>query len=173
MAPLIVATAFFMENLDGTVITTALPQIAESFNIGVVNASSGITSYLITLAIFIPISGWMADRFGSRTVLAWAIGIFTFASFLCALCTGIEQFVVARILQGIGGAMMVPCRPTHSFKNNAKRKVSKNHCVNYLARTRCPYYRTSIGRISNDLFFLAVGLHFKYSTGIAWRDLGL
>jgi EmrB/QacA subfamily drug resistance transporter len=125
MAPLIVATAFFMENLDGTVITTALPQIAESFNIGVVNASSGITSYLITLAIFIPISGWMADRFGTRTVLAWAIGIFTIASLLCALSTGIEQFVVARILQGIGGAMMVPVGRLIVLRTTPKEKLAK------------------------------------------------
>lgn len=125
IAPLIVATAFFMENLDGTVITTALPQIAESFNINVVDASSGITSYLITLAIFIPISGWMADRFGSRTVLAWAIAIFTFASFLCALCTSLEQFVAARILQGIGGAMMVPVGRLVVLRTTPKEKLAK------------------------------------------------
>ena len=125
MAPLIVATAFFMENLDGTVITTALPQIAESFNIGVINASSGITSYLITLAIFIPVSGWMADRFGTRTVFAWAIGIFTLASLLCALSTGIEQFVAARILQGIGGAMMVPVGRLIVLRTTPKEKLAR------------------------------------------------
>jgi MFS family permease len=91
-----------MENLDGTIITTALPQIANTFNIGIIDASSGITSYLITLAIFIPISGWFADRFGSKTIFGWAIGIFTIASALCALSQSLEQFVAARILQGIG-----------------------------------------------------------------------
>ena len=125
MAPFIVATAFFMENLDGTVITTALPQMANSFGISVIDASSGITSYLITLAIFIPISGWLADRFGSRTVFGWAIAIFTLASALCALSQGIEQFVAARILQGIGGAMMVPVGRLIVLRTTPKAELAK------------------------------------------------
>src|ERR1700761_9345550 len=104
----LIAGAFFMENLDGTIIATALPQMARSFRVGAVNLNIGMTAYMLTLAVFIPISGWVADRFGSRSVFATAIGIFTFASLLCALSHTLTQFTLLRILQGIGGAMMVP-----------------------------------------------------------------
>ncbi len=106
--PLIVAVAFFMENFDGTAIATALPKMAASFGVNAIALSNGITGYLVTLAIFIPISGWCADRFGARVVFTTAIAVFSIASILCGLSTGAVQFVLARILQGIGGAMMVP-----------------------------------------------------------------
>jgi EmrB/QacA subfamily drug resistance transporter len=104
----IVAVAFFMENLDGTAIATALPQMARSFGVSPAHLSIGITAYLVTLAIFIPISGWIADRYGARTVFGAAIVVFTTASVFCGVSTGLTQFILARILQGIGGAMMVP-----------------------------------------------------------------
>jgi MFS family permease len=104
----IVAVAFFMENLDGTAIATALPQMALSFGVSPTHLSIGITAYLVTLAIFIPISGWIADRYGARTVFGVAIAVFTIASVFCGVSTGLTQFILARILQGIGGAMMVP-----------------------------------------------------------------
>jgi len=104
----IVAVAFFMENLDGTAIATALPQMALSFGVSPAYLSIGITAYLVTLAIFIPISGWIADRYGARTVFSSAIAVFTLASVFCGVSTGLLQFILARILQGIGGAMMVP-----------------------------------------------------------------
>jgi MFS family permease len=104
----IVAVAFFMENLDGTAIATALPQMALSFGVSPTYLSIGITAYLVTLAIFIPISGWIADRYGARTVFSSAIAVFTLASVFCGVSTGLIQFIFARILQGIGGAMMVP-----------------------------------------------------------------
>jgi EmrB/QacA subfamily drug resistance transporter len=105
---ILVAAAFFMENLDGTIIATALPQIARSFHSSAVSLSVGMSAYLITLAVFIPISGWVADRFGARSVFASAIGIFTLASVLCGFSQTLTQFTLLRILQGIGGAMMVP-----------------------------------------------------------------
>jgi EmrB/QacA subfamily drug resistance transporter len=105
---LLVAGAFFMENLDGTVIATALPQMALSFRMSPVDLNVGMTAYMLTLAVFIPVSGWVADRLGARTVFASAIGVFTFASVLCGLSNGLWQFTAARIFQGIGGAMMVP-----------------------------------------------------------------
>src|SRR5258707_11819925 len=104
----LIAGAFFMENLDGTIIATAIPQMARSFHVGAVNLNIGMTAYLLTLAVFIPISGWVADRFGSRTVFAAAISVFTFASLLCGVSHSLTQFTLTRILQGIGGAMMVP-----------------------------------------------------------------
>jgi EmrB/QacA subfamily drug resistance transporter len=103
-----VAAAFFMENLDGTIIATALPQMARSFNVHPVDLSIGITSYLLTLAVFIPISGWAADRFGVRTVFTAALAVFTASSVVCGMTNGLVEFTAARIVQGIGGAMMVP-----------------------------------------------------------------
>ncbi|BBU27419.1 MFS transporter [Burkholderia sp. THE68] len=105
---MLVAATFFMENLDGTIIATALPQMARSFNVHPADMSLGITAYLLTLAVFIPISGWAADRFGLRTVFASAIAVFTAASVLCATTSTLPAFAAARVLQGIGGAMMVP-----------------------------------------------------------------
>jgi EmrB/QacA subfamily drug resistance transporter len=105
---ILVAGAFFMENLDGTVIATALPQMGHSLQVSPVDLNMGMTAYMLMLAVFIPISGWIADRFGTRTVFASAIAVFTFASILCGLSNGLWQFTSFRVIQGIGGAMMVP-----------------------------------------------------------------
>lgn len=108
LVPLIVACALFMENLDGTVISTALPAIAHDLHQSPIQLKLALTSYLLSLAIFIPASGWFADRFGGRTVFRLAILIFAFGSVLCGFSGSIESLVAARALQGIGGAMMVP-----------------------------------------------------------------
>jgi EmrB/QacA subfamily drug resistance transporter len=108
IVPLIVASAYFMENFDGTVITTALPSIARSFSSSATAASAGITAYMFAVAIFIPVSGWLADRYGSKTVFRAAIGLFTLASMLCGMSASLPEFVAARALQGISGAMMLP-----------------------------------------------------------------
>jgi EmrB/QacA subfamily drug resistance transporter len=105
---LIVACALFMENLDGTVITTAIPAMAVSLGTTPVRLSLGITAYMLSLAVFIPVSGWVADRFGARTIFRAAIGVFTLGSILCGLSGNLAELAGARILQGIGGAMMVP-----------------------------------------------------------------
>ncbi len=97
-----------MENFDTTVVTTALPEIAVSFRVSPVSASSGVTSYLVSLAVFIPVSGWLADRFGARRVFCLALAIYAVASIACAASMSLEQFVAARALQGLGGALMVP-----------------------------------------------------------------
>ncbi len=107
-AALLVAGAFFMEFLDGTVIATALPDMAKSFGVQAVDLNIGISAYLITLAVLIPASGWIADRFGARKVFALALAIFTLASVFCGLANSVDQFVAMRILQGMGGALMVP-----------------------------------------------------------------
>src|SRR5580698_4012353 len=93
----LVAAAFFMENLDGTIIATALPQMARSFGVQPVELSIGITSYLLTLAVFIPASGWVADRFGVRAVFTTAIAVFTAASVVCGMTDGLVPFTAARI----------------------------------------------------------------------------
>lgn len=108
IVPVVVASAFFLENFDSTVVTTALPQMAVSFASTPVELSIGITAYMLTVAIFISVSGWIADRFGARNVFRGAIALFTIASILCGLSETLTQFTLARILQGIAGAMMVP-----------------------------------------------------------------
>ncbi|WP_157534492.1 MFS transporter [Hydrocarboniphaga effusa] len=108
LVPLIVACALFMENLDSTIIATALPAIARSMNEDPLHLSMAVTSYLLSLAIFIPLSGWMADRYGARRVFRNAILIFVLGSIGCAASQSIGQLISARMLQGLGGAMMVP-----------------------------------------------------------------
>ncbi|WP_233235658.1 MFS transporter [Bordetella sp. LUAb4] len=104
----LVAGAFFMEMLDSTIITTALPEMARSFGVRPADMSIGMSAYLLALAVFIPISGWVADRYGSRKVFGGALVLFTLASILCGLAQTLPQFTAARVLQGLGGAMMVP-----------------------------------------------------------------
>ncbi len=105
---LIVASAMFMEQLDGTVLATALPTMARSFNADPLHMNIALTSYLLTLAMFIPASGRIADRFGSKSVFRIAIGLFTLGSVLCAQAPTLGGLVAARMLQGAGGAMMSP-----------------------------------------------------------------
>ncbi len=121
----LIASAFFMENLDGTIIATALPQMARSFHIGSVRLNIGMTAYLLTLAVFIPISGWVADRFGARSVFASAIATFTIASLLCGLSHTLTQFTLTRILQGIGGAMMVPVGRLIVLRSTPKDRLTQ------------------------------------------------
>ncbi len=121
----LIAGAFFMENLDGTIIATALPQMARSFHVGAVNLNIGMTAYLLTLAVFIPISGWVADRYGSRSVFASAIAIFTLASLLCGEARTLTHFTLMRIVQGMGGAMMVPVGRLIVLRNTPKEQLTQ------------------------------------------------
>ncbi|MEN2749206.1 MFS transporter [Sphingomonas sp. T9W2] len=105
---LVVASALFMQQLDGTVLTIALPTMARDLGVPATNLSLALTSYLLSLALFIPASGTLADRFGSRTIFCGAIGVFLLGSILCAQAGSLPMLVAARFLQGIGGAMMVP-----------------------------------------------------------------
>ncbi len=108
MVPLIVAVALLMENLDGTVLSTSLPQIARDLGADPIHLKLAITSYLLALAVFIPASGWMADRFGARLVFRLAIVVFAAGSIACAMSDTLGQLIGARVLQGLGGSMMVP-----------------------------------------------------------------
>src|SRR5260221_2282768 len=121
--PFIVAAPFFMEYLDTTIVATALPQMARSFAVGPNEVSLGMTAYMLTLAVFIPVSGWIADRFGSRSVFGGALVLFTVASVLCGLSTGIGFFTAARVLQGLGGAMMVPVGRLIVVRNTEKSRL--------------------------------------------------
>ena len=108
IVPLILAVALFMEQMDSTVIATALPAIAADLEVGPITLKLALTSYMVALAIFIPISGWMADRFGAKTIFRMAILVFIIGSILCAVSGTLVQFVLSRFLQGMGGAMMTP-----------------------------------------------------------------
>ena len=105
---LIVAVALFMETMDSTVIATSLPAIAADLHEDPIALKLALTSYLLSLAVFIPLSGWMADRFGARTVFRAAIVVFTLGSAACGFAQGLGDFVLFRVIQGMGGAMMVP-----------------------------------------------------------------
>nr|WP_256987978.1 MFS transporter [Bordetella genomosp. 9] len=104
----VVATTLFMQNIDSTAIATALPAMARDMNVNPVHLSAAITSYLVAMTVFIPVSGWVADRFGAKRIFMCAIFLFTAASCCCALSNGLGGLVIARIVQGASGAMMVP-----------------------------------------------------------------
>src|SRR6202161_3350088 len=108
LLPWLVAVGFFMESLDTTILNTAVPAIAQALKVPPLSMKAVLASYTLSLAAFIPISGWMANRFGTRRVFGSAIGIFTLGSFLCGISNNIHLLVACRVLQGCGGAMMVP-----------------------------------------------------------------
>jgi EmrB/QacA subfamily drug resistance transporter len=123
LLPWLVAVAFFMESLDTTILNTAVPAIAEALKVAPLSLNSVLASYTLSLAVFIPISGWMADRFGTRRVFAAAIGLFTLGSFLCGISTNLHVLVACRVLQGCGGAMMVPVGRLTLIRTFAKSEL--------------------------------------------------
>jgi EmrB/QacA subfamily drug resistance transporter len=120
---LIVAGALFMQNLDGAIINTSLPQIANSFGVQPVDTNVGITAYILSLAAFIPLGGWSADRFGAKPVFATAIVIFTIASLTCGLASSLWPFAAARAVQGIGAALMAPVGRTLVLRNTDRASL--------------------------------------------------
>jgi len=106
--PWLVAVSLFMENLDATIVNTAVPTMSVALGVQPLSLKAVLTSYTLSLAVFIPVSGWMADRFGTRRVFAAAVAIFTVGSLACGLSINVPMLVASRILQGIGGAMMTP-----------------------------------------------------------------
>ncbi|MDB5991906.1 MAG: major facilitator transporter [Herbaspirillum sp.] len=133
LIPLIVACALFMEQIDSTVIATSLPVLAVDMGVDPIALKLALTSYMVSLAVFIPISGWVADRFGARTVFRSAIGVFMLGSILCGISHTLPQFVAARFFQGIGGAMMVPVGRLVIL-----RSVEKSNLVQALAYLSMP-----------------------------------
>jgi EmrB/QacA subfamily drug resistance transporter len=133
IVPLIVAVALFMENMDSTVIATSLPAIARDIGTSPLALKLAVTSYLLSLAVFIPVSGWTADRFGARTVFRGAIAVFMLGSIGCALSGSLTQFVLARIVEGMGGAMMTPVA-----RLILVRSVSKGELINAMVWVTLP-----------------------------------
>src|ERR1700740_3747443 len=133
LIPFIVATALFMDNMDATVIATSLPAIAADIGTSPLTLKLAITSYLLSLAVFIPASGWTADRFGARMVFAIAVFVFVVGSIGCAMSSSVTDFVFARILQGMGGAMMTPVGRLVLL-----RSIDKSALVNAMAWVTVP-----------------------------------
>ena len=152
--PWLVAVAFFMEMLDTTILNTAVPTIATALKVAPLQMKSVLSSYSLSLAVFIPISGWVADRFGTRRVFASAIGLFTFGSLLCGLVSNIHLLVLCRVLQGCGGAMMVPVG-----RLTLVRTFAKTELVRAMSFVSIP---ALIGPMLGPLFGgLLVGLHWR------------
>jgi EmrB/QacA subfamily drug resistance transporter len=123
LLPWLVAVGFFMESLDTTILNTAVPAISQALKVAPLSMKAVLASYTLSLAVFIPISGWMANRFGTRKVFASAIGTFTLGSFLCGISTDIHWLVACRILQGCGGAMMLPVGRLTMVRTFAKSEL--------------------------------------------------
>ena len=123
LLPWLVAVGFFMESLDTTILNTAVPAVAAALKVPPLSMKAVLASYTLSLAVFIPISGWMANRFGTRRVFASAIGIFTLGSFLCGLSSDIHVLVACRVLQGCGGAMMLPVARLTMVRTFAKSEL--------------------------------------------------
>jgi EmrB/QacA subfamily drug resistance transporter len=123
LLPWVVAVSFFMESLDTTILNTAVPTIAHALKVPPLSMKAVLASYTLSLAVFIPISGWMANRFGTRRVFGSAIAIFTLGSFLCGMSTDIHWLVACRILQGCGGAMMMPVGRLTMVRTFAKSEL--------------------------------------------------
>lgn len=108
IVPLIVASPLFLQNIDTSAMATALPTIAAALQVQALHLNLAITSYLLSFAVFLPMSGWLAERFGAKRTFCWAIGLFTLGSALCGAANSLAWLVCCRLLQGLGGAMMVP-----------------------------------------------------------------
>ena len=115
--PIILATAIFMLMLDSTILNTSLPAIAEDLNESPLNMQSAIISYVLTVALLMPISGFMADRFGTKKVFIGALAVFALGSLFCSLSQNLNQLVISRVIQGVGGSMMTPGGETDIDKN--------------------------------------------------------
>ena len=154
--PLVIASALFLENMDSTVLATSLPAIALDLHQDPIVLKLAFTSYLLSLAVFIPISGWMADRFGARQVFRLAIAVFTLASLACAFTNTLEGFIIARAVQGMGGAMMVPVG-----RLVLVRAIPKSELVQALSYLTLP---ALIGPVVGPLIggFLTTYLHWRW-----------
>jgi EmrB/QacA subfamily drug resistance transporter len=157
LTPLIVACALFMENLDSTIIATSLPAIAADLHQDPIALKLALTSYLLAQAVFIPASGWVADRFGARKVFGAAIVIFTLGSILCGLSSTLPEFIAARVIQGSGAAMMTPVGRLTLF-----RSVERSEIVRAMAYLTMP---ALIGPILGPPLggFISTYLHWRWN----------
>ena len=155
---LVVAASFFMQILDGVIIVTALPQMAMDFGVGTLDMSIGVTAYMLTAAVFIPVAGWLSDRLGARRVFLGAILVFTIASLACGMAADLTQFVLARILQGAGGALMFPVG-----RIIVLRTVQKSEIVQAIGLTVWPaLFAPVVGPALGGFFTTYVSWHWNF-----------
>ena len=172
VVPLIVGCALFMQMLDTTVVANALPAMAQSLQQDPGRLNLAITSYLLSLAVFIPISGWVADRFGARTVFAAAIAVFTASSALCGAAHSLGFLIFARMLQGVGGAMMVPVGRLVMLKTVPKSELMRAMSFLTAPAVFGSVLGAPVGGVHRHLPVLAVDLLHQHPRGRAGRGAG-
>lgn len=166
---LIVAIAFFMQLLDSTIISTSLPQMGQSLGVPAVAMSIGITVYMLTMAVFVPLSGWLADRFGARNVFLIAIALFTLASLACGFSGSLPQFVVARAVQGLGSALMTPVGRILVLRN-----ASKSELLNATALITWPaLFAPVVGPVLGGFITTTLSWHWNFFINIPLGLIGL
>ena len=174
--PWVVATALFMEQLDSTIVNTAVPSMAASLGVTPLSLKAVVTSYILSLAVAIPISGWMADRYGTRRVFMSAVGIFTLASILCGLSVNSPMLVASRLLQGLGAAMMMPVGRIAIIRTFPKAELLSAMNFVIIPALIGPLLGPTVGGLIvhwmswREIFFInvPVGLAAIY---LAWRHL--
>jgi EmrB/QacA subfamily drug resistance transporter len=166
---LIVAAAFFMQLLDGVIIATALPQMALAFGVSVVELSSGVTVYLLTATIFIPVSGWLAERFGEKQVFLFAIALFTLASLACGLSQNLPQFIAARAVQGLGGAFMAPVGRMIVLRSAPKSELTRAIALITWPALFAPVLGPAIGGFITEYF----SWHWNFFINLPLGAIGL
>jgi MFS family permease len=168
--PLVVAAALFMENMDSTVIATSLPAIAADLGTNPVSLKLAFTTYLLSLTVFLPISGWLADKYGAKLVFRAAIGVFTLASIACGFAPSLGWLVALRGLQGLGGAMMVPVGRIILI-----RTVPKSCKCDGVADGSCPYWPVAGATnwwLHHHIFSLAVDFLDEFAVWHFGRGIG-
>ncbi|ANT52653.1 DHA2 family efflux MFS transporter permease subunit [Mesorhizobium amorphae] len=166
---LIVAIAFFMQLLDSTIISTSLPQMGASFGVPAVAMSIGITVYMLTMAVFVPLSGWLADRFGARNIFLAAIALFTLASIACGFSENLTEFVAARAVQGLGSALMTPVGRILVLRN-----ASKSELLNATALITWPaLFAPVVGPVLGGFITTALSWHWNFFINIPLGLAGL
>lgn len=166
---LIVAIAFFMQLLDSTIISTSLPQMGQSLGVPAVAMSIGITVYMLTMAVFVPLSGWLADRFGARNVFLIAIALFTLASLACGFSGSLPRFVVARAVQGLGSALMTPVGRILVLRN-----ASKSELLNATALITWPaLFAPVVGPVLGGFITTTLSWHWNFFINIPLGLIGL
>lgn len=166
---LIVAIAFFMQLLDSTIISTSLPQMGASFSVPAVAMSIGITVYMLTMAVFVPLSGWLADRFGARNIFLLAIILFTLASLACGFSQNLTQFVAARVVQGLGSALMTPVGRILVLRN-----ASKSELLNATALITWPaLFAPVVGPVLGGFITTYLSWHWNFFINIPLGVIGL
>ena len=166
---LIVAIAFFMQLLDSTIISTSLPQMGASFGVPAVAMSIGITVYMLTMAVFVPLSGWLADRFGARNIFLVAIALFTLASLACGFSQNLTEFVAARAVQGLGSALMTPVGRILVLRN-----ASKSELLNATALITWPaLFAPVVGPVLGGFITTALSWHWNFFINIPLGAVGL